>query len=177
MTVDGRLNCGDQFRSVKGKSASGLVSLRNLKNIIFSHNLRTNRKSFEMRKCSLGKFMPYQNGSTSAATKQSLWYNWFIQTKGFTGKESAKCKSANEFWSFAYDIRNSEQPLSRNPAGRISGKVFYFQIQHKEHERPAFSKAQLIVCKESFFETGAWAWNNILQSIKDARSIVAFKKF
>ena len=34
MTVDDKLNWGDQFRPVKGKIASGQASLKKLKNII-----------------------------------------------------------------------------------------------------------------------------------------------
>ena len=39
MTVDDKLNWGDQFRSVKGKIASGLASLKKLKNIISQSQL------------------------------------------------------------------------------------------------------------------------------------------
>ena len=86
VTVDDKLNWGDQFRSVQGKIASGLESLKKLKNIISqsqlmevyyalvkSHSryakvvwgslfdkkllLRTSKKSFEICKGSLGKFI------------------------------------------------------------------------------------------------------------------------
>ena len=39
VTVDNKLNWGDQFRSVKGKIASGLASLKKLKNIISQSQL------------------------------------------------------------------------------------------------------------------------------------------
>ena len=39
VTVDDKLNWGDQFRSVKGKIASGLASLKKLKNIISQSQL------------------------------------------------------------------------------------------------------------------------------------------
>ena len=39
VTVDDKLNWGDQFRSVKGKIASGLASLKKLENIISQSQL------------------------------------------------------------------------------------------------------------------------------------------
>ena len=39
-----------------------------------------------------------------------------------------------------------------------------------------FQRLNLECVKKSFFYTGARAWNSISQSIKDARSVVAFKK-
>ena len=39
-----------------------------------------------------------------------------------------------------------------------------------------FQRPNLECVKKSFFYTGARAWNSIPQSIKDARSVVAFKK-
>ena len=39
VTVDDKLNCENQFRSVKGKIASGLASLKELKNIISQSQL------------------------------------------------------------------------------------------------------------------------------------------
>ena len=39
-----------------------------------------------------------------------------------------------------------------------------------------FQRLSLECVKKSFFYTGARAWNSIPQSIKDARSVVAFKK-
>ena len=110
-----------------------------------------------------------------------------LQNRAFDIIDSSRLKSLWERRSLNVNqVMNFDRSLMTY---KIVNNLCPYILQNKFQERSSISKyntrnkrdlhlqrPSLECVKKSFFYTGARAWNSIPQSIKDARSVVAFKK-
>ena len=181
VTVDDKLHWGNQFRSVKGKVTSGLASLKMLKNITPLSQL------MYVYYALIESHLRYANvvwGSLSDTKMEALER---LQNRAFRIIDSSRLKDSWE-----------RRSLNVNQLMLFDRSVMTFKIvnnlcaeilQNKFQESSSISKyttknirdlhfqrPNLACVKKSFCYTGVRAWNSIPQPIKDARSIITFKK-
>ena len=181
LAVDDKLSWNEQYKSVKGKVAGGLASLRKLKNILPQSQL------LNVYQALVESHLRYANVVWGALSHTKLSTLQKYQNRAFDLIESAKVKDA---WN-----KNS---LKVNQLMTYDRAVMTYKIvnqlcpeglQNKFIERSAISKyntrnskdlhvqkLKLEHTKRSFLYTGPKAWNSIPQPIRDTESIVRFKQ-
>ena len=161
--VDDKLNWGGQFRSVKGKIASGLVS-----SLVESHLRYANVVWGGLSDTKMEALQRLQNRAfdiTDSSRLKSLW--------------ERRSLNVNQVMNFdrslmTYKIMNNLCPEILQNKFQERSSISKYNTRNKRDLH--FQRPNLECAKKSFFYTGARAWNSIPQSIKDARSVATLKK-
>ena len=181
LTVDDKLSWNEQYKSVKGKVAGGLASLRKLKNILPQSQLLNVYQAF------VESHLRYANVVWGALSSTKLSTLQRYQDRAFDLIESSKIKD-----DYNKNILNVNQLMTFDRAVmtfKIVNQLCPESLQNKFIERSALSKyktrnmkdlhvqkLKLEHTKKSFLYTGPKAWNSIPQLIRDTESVVRFKK-
>ena len=182
LTVDDKLSWNEQYKSVKGKVASGLASLRKLKNILPQSQLL----NVYVYQALIESHLRYANVVWGALSITKLSTLQRYQDRAFDLIESSKIKD-----DYNKNILNVNQLMTFDRAVMtftIVNQLFPESLQNKFIERSALSKyntrnmkdlhvqkLKLEHTKKSFFYTGPKAWNSIPQLIRDTESVVRLR--
>ena len=181
LTVDDKLSWNEQYKSVKGKVAGGLASLRKLKNILPQSQL------LNVYQALVESHLRYANVVWGALSSTKLSTLQRYQDRAFNLIESSRIKD-----DYNKNILNVNQLMTFDRAVmtfKIVNQLCPESLQNKFIERSALSKyntrnmkdlhvqkLKLEHTKKSFLYTGPKAWNSIPQLIRDTGSVVRFKK-